>query len=161
MEQNEIQRKNIFSNSLECFLFRLMFSRSFFFRLVARNKIRSVFLFSEIIRTEFHAFFSSAQWFRTKFRSSGCFSLLRNGRNSEYLYLPRNDSKRNTELFSVSWNGRNNDGMNLNFHQFRVPWNNFFLGNWQPYSAGSQIIRQLKTFPAILKMCRQAEQTFS
>jgi hypothetical protein len=35
-------------------------------------------------------------------------------------------------VFSVPRKRRNSDGMNKNFCLFRVSWNNFFLGKWQP-----------------------------
>ncbi len=50
-------------------------SKSFFFHLIVRNKIPSFFLFCKTGWTGFRAF---SEWFRTKLRSSVCFSLLQN-----------------------------------------------------------------------------------
>jgi hypothetical protein len=57
--------------------------------------------------TEFRGFVASEKWFLTEFRS---FSLTRNRRNSD-----------GTVVCSVL---------------FRITWNNFFVGKWQPYPQG-------------------------
>ncbi len=54
---------------------------------------------------EFRTFFSSAEWFGTEFRE-----------------------------FSVPRNRRNSAGTNQLFRLFRLPRNNFFVGNCQPYN---------------------------
>ncbi len=69
--------------------------QKFFFRLIIRNKIPSVFSSAKwFSRTKFRAFLFFAEWFRTKLQGSAWFSLLRNGaaRNSELFYLRWNDS---------------------------------------------------------------------
>jgi hypothetical protein len=55
--------------------------------------------------TEFWDVFSSEEWFGTEFRE-----------------------------FCVPRNSRNAVGINQSFRLFRLPGNNFFVGNWQPYS---------------------------
>ncbi len=82
-------------------------SKTFFFRLMIQTKIHSVFLFCEMVGTEFRAFLSSTEWFRTKLWSSKCLSLLQNGSepNSELFYLRRNGSERNSEYFYLLRNG--------------------------------------------------------
>jgi hypothetical protein len=93
----------------------------------------------------FRAFISSVEWFGTEFRE---FSVPRNGleRNSKSLLLIlfhgtefraffSSAERFGTEFreFSVPRNSWNSAGTNQLFHLFRLPLNNFFVGNCQPY----------------------------
>ena len=55
-------------------------------------------------------------------------------RNSEHFSLPRNGFGTEFRDFCVPWNRRNSVGINQFFRLFRLPRNNFFVGNCQPYS---------------------------
>ncbi len=74
----------------------------FFPRNASERNSKSLLLFL-FHGTEFLVFFSSAEWFGTEFRK-----------------------------FSVSRNSRNSAGTNRLFRLFRLPRNNFLVGNWQP-----------------------------
>ncbi len=112
-------------------------------------------------RTELLVVFSSAEWFGTEFQVFASICVLRNGIPS--CFLPRNASEWNSESlllflfhgtefraffssaerfgtefreFSVPRNRQNSAGRNQLFRLFRLfrlPQNNFFVGNCQPY----------------------------
>jgi hypothetical protein len=118
---------------------------------IPRNRLGMAFRYSaeerahsEPYGTEFRAFFSSAERFGTEFRE---FSVLWNGseRKSESLLLFlfhgtefraffSSAERFGTEFreFSVPRNSRNSAGTNQLFRLFRLPRNNFFVGNCQP-----------------------------
>jgi hypothetical protein len=85
---------------------------------MVRNGILSIFISRGLIRDkndEVPIIFSPTEWFRTK-----AFFIFSGMARTEF------------QAFSVPLNRRNLIGMNQNFHLFRVPWNNFFLGKLQP-----------------------------
>ncbi len=122
----------------------------------------SVFCSQKWFGTDFWVFSVTENWFGTEFRffSSENYS----ERNSEVFSLPSNGSERNSEVFSsensLEWNSKGFSlqriGSERNFEififwetggiltelpsvrscsvLFRTPWNNFFVGKWQPYS---------------------------
>jgi hypothetical protein len=124
-------------------------------------KLASIFFF---YGTEFRAFFSSAERFGTEFRE---FSVPRNGleRNSESLLLllfPGTEcraffssAERFGESFYLPRNSRNSAGTNQLFRLFRLPRNNFFVGNCQPYLVGLGIWVSLKNKSFLCSECRQ------
>ncbi len=129
-------KKCVFLNSSLCFclfwngLERV--SKGFFFRLMTRKKIPSVFLSCEMVRKEIQSIFIFRKMVRTKLRSSKCFSLLGNDsdRNFELFYLPRNRQERNSERFCSAKHIEFQRNESI-FRMFRVPRNTFFLRNWQ------------------------------
>ncbi len=103
---------------------------------------------------------SFAEWFGMEFLEFASIFVPRNGIPSWLISLPLKGSEGNSEsllLFLVHWtefrvvfssaegfgtefrefsvlrNSRNSVGSNQLFRQFRIPWNNFFVGNSQPY----------------------------
>jgi hypothetical protein len=116
-----------------------------FIRDMLRNGIPSCCLFRRMVRNRI---------------PSVCWQFFSRERNSELFSLPRNGSERNSERlllilfhgtefraffssaerfwtefreFSVLRNSRSSAGTNQLFHLFRLPRNNFFVGNCQPY----------------------------
>jgi hypothetical protein len=111
--------------------------------LVPRNGIASYFLFQGIVRngireialfllhiTEFRAFFSSVEWFGTKFREFA--SILFHCR--KFREFSSSTGWFGTEFreFSVPRNSRNSTGTNQLFRLFRLPGDNLFVRNCQP-----------------------------
>jgi hypothetical protein len=79
-----------------------------------------------------HVFFFVLEWFGTKFRSSECFSLLRNDTewNSELSYLPQTGSN---GIPSVFHSEKHEEFRRENESKFpSVPWNNVSLENGNP-----------------------------
>ncbi len=122
------------------------------------NRIDSMFSSKTYFGTEFRVVVSSAEWFGTEFQVFADFFVPRN-LNSKLFSLPGNGSERNSQRlllilfhdtefrtffssaeqfgtefreFSVPRNSRNSDGTNQFFRLFRLPRNNFFVGNCQP-----------------------------
>jgi hypothetical protein len=129
-----------------------------------------LFLFRE---TEFRVVFSSAGWFGTEFQLFASIGVPGNG-IPRLISLPRNGSERNSETlllllfhgtefraffssserfgtefreFSVPRNSRNSAGTNQMFRPFRLPRNNFLVGNCQPFSSAYLC--------AAVRLCRQ------
>jgi hypothetical protein len=81
--------------------------------------------------TEFRYVFSSAEWFGTKFQEF-CSNLF-HGTEFRAFFSPRNGFGTEFRDFSVSSSRRNSIGINQFFRLFRLPQNNFFVRNCQPY----------------------------
>jgi hypothetical protein len=82
--------------------------------------------------TEFRVVFSSAQGFGREFREFAFIFVQRNGIPSCFLFGGR--VRNGIPRFSLPRNSRNSVGNNHLFRLFRLPRNNFFVGNSQPYS---------------------------
>jgi hypothetical protein len=98
------------------------------------NGIPSCFLFRGMVRNEIPRVL--LQFFSTE-------------RNSEHFSLPRNGFGTEFRDFCVPRKRRNSVGINQFFRLFRLPRNNFFVGNCQPYSSRIKI---RKTFVSVV--CR-------
>jgi hypothetical protein len=83
--------------------------------------------------TEFRYVFSSTEWFGTKFQRV-LLQFCSTVQNSEHFCLPRNGFGTEFRDFCVPGKRRNSVRINQLFRLFRLPRNNFFVGNCQPYS---------------------------
>jgi hypothetical protein len=83
-----------------------------------RNGIPSCFLFRGMVRNEI-----------PRVLLQFCSTV----RNSEHFSLPRNGFGTEFRDFCIPRNSRNSVGINQLFRLFRLPRNNFFVGNCQPY----------------------------
>jgi hypothetical protein len=97
--------------------FRLQNSGKFTIIHVPRNGIPSCFLFRGMVRNEIPRVL--LQFYSTV-------------RNSEHFSTPRNGFGTKFRGFCVPRNRRNSVGINKFFRLFRLPRNNFFVGNCQP-----------------------------
>ncbi len=137
MEWNGMEfRINVFKKSIECFTFTLngleQVSKSFFFCLMVRNKIQNVFLFCEMVRNEFQRIFI------IRGRGGNEITKLRKFLSS-MKWLEQNSEPflssgkwLRTKFWAFPVPRCNSDRWNEKKFLFPVPWNNFFLGKWQP-----------------------------
>ncbi len=73
---------------------------------------------------------SSEKWFGKKFGEFASMFYPRNGIPSCFLFRGR--VRNGIPRVSIPWNSRNSVGNNCFFRLFRLPRNNFFVGNSQP-----------------------------
>jgi hypothetical protein len=84
-----------------------------------------------VSRTEFGVVFSFPEGFGREFREFASIFVPRNGIPSSFLFHGR--VRNGIPRVSVPRNSRNSVGNNHLFRLFRLPRNNFFVGNSQPY----------------------------
>ncbi len=109
--------------------FRVVFSSAVWFGTEFRECASTVFWFHG---TEFRDVFSSAEGFGTESWDFASIFVPRNRIPSYFLFRGR--VRNGIPRFSVPRNSRNSVGNNHLFRLFRLPRNNFFVGNSQPYS---------------------------